>query len=103
MRSLNAIISLDYSEKSARLILVCSRSDSSPDGSWRNYMHKQTALKELYDPFAHYTRGVLYFDEERYTFTAYRTPYQALDKKTWKTERAFTADYNRLIASKYSS
>ena len=65
-------------------------------------MHKQTPHKELYDPFAHYTRGVLYFDEETYTFIAYRTPYQELDKKTWKTERAFTADYNRLIARKYS-
>jgi hypothetical protein len=57
----------------------------------------------MYDPFAHYSRGVLYFDEEKYTFIAYRTPYQALDKKTWKTERAFTADYNRMIARKYST
>lgn len=66
-------------------------------------MQKQSTHKELYDPFAHYSRGVLSFDEERYTFTAYRTPYQALDKKTWKTERAFTADYNRMIARKYSA
>ena len=66
-------------------------------------MHKQNTHKELYDPFSHYTRGVLYFDENRFTFTAYRMPYLALDKKTWKTERAFTADYNRLIARKYSS
>ncbi len=66
-------------------------------------MHKNTALKNLYDPFAHYTRGVLYFDEETYTFTAYRTPYLELDKKTWKSEQAFTADYNRVIARKYSA
>lgn len=66
-------------------------------------MHKHTALKNLYDPFAHYTRGVLYFDEETYTFTAYRTPYQELNKKTWKSEQAFTADYNRVIARKYST
>ena len=66
-------------------------------------MQKHNALKELYDPFAHYARGVLYFDEDTYTFTAYRMPYQALDKKTWKTEQAFTADYNRMIARKYST
>ena len=84
-------------------MLIDSRPDSGSDGSWRNYMHKQAPHKELYDPFAHYTRGVLYFDEETYTFIAYRTPYQELDKKTWKTERAFTADYNRLIARKYSA
>lgn len=65
-------------------------------------MHKQITHKELYDPFAHYTRGVLYFDEDRFRFTAYRMPYLELDKKTWKTEQAFTADYNRMIARKYS-
>jgi hypothetical protein len=65
-------------------------------------MHKQNAHKELYDPFAHYTRGILYFDEEMFTFIAYRMPYLELDKKTWKTEQAFTADYQRLVARKYS-
>ena len=65
-------------------------------------MHKQTAHKEFFDPFSHYSRGVLYFDEETFTFTAYRMPYQELDKKSWKTEQAFTDDYNRLIARKYS-
>ena len=47
-------------------------------------MHKLTPHKELYDPFYHYTRGVLYFDEERYTFTAYRMPYKELDDKSWR-------------------
>ena len=50
-------------------------------------MHKPSPHKELYDPNYHYTRGVLYFDEERYTFTAYRVPYQDLDNKSWKTEQ----------------
>jgi hypothetical protein len=65
-------------------------------------MHKPSPHKELYDPNYHYTRGVLYFDEERYTFTAYRVPYQELDNKSWKTEKAFTADYRRMIERKYS-
>lgn len=65
-------------------------------------MHKPSPHKELYDPNYHYTRGVLYFDEERYTFTAYRVPYQDLDNKSWKTEKAFTADYRRMIERKYS-
>lgn len=65
-------------------------------------MHKPSPHKELHDPFYHYTRGVLYFDEEQYTFTAYRVPYQELDSKSWKTEQAFTADYQRMIERKYS-
>jgi hypothetical protein len=65
-------------------------------------MHKQTPHKELYDPFTHYSRGMLYFDKETYTFVAYRMPYLPLDKKTWKTERAFTADYQRMIVRKYA-
>ena len=65
-------------------------------------MHKPSPHKELYDPNYHYTRGVLYFDEERYTFTAYRVHYQELDNKSWKTEKAFTADYRRMIERKYS-
>lgn len=65
-------------------------------------MHKLSPHKELYDPNYHYTRGVLYFDKERYTFTAYRMPYQELDNKSWKTEKAFTDDYLRMIERKYS-
>jgi len=65
-------------------------------------MHKQTPHKELYDPITHYSRGVLYFDEATYTFTAYRVPYLELDTKTWRTEQAFTADYRRMIARKYN-
>lgn len=65
-------------------------------------MHTQTPHMELYDPFSHYTRGVLYFEDETFTFTAYRVPYQELEKKTWKSERAFTADYRRMVARKYS-
>ena len=65
-------------------------------------MQKQTPHKELYDPFSHYTRGVLYFDDDKFTFTAYRVPYQELDDKTWTSERAFNADYRRMIARKYA-
>ena len=65
-------------------------------------MHRQTTHRELHDPFSHYTRGVLYFDDETFTFTAYRMPYQELGKKTWKSELAFTADYRRMVARKYS-
>ena len=65
-------------------------------------MHQQTVHKELYDPFADYSRGTLYFDEDKFTFVAYRMPYLELDKKMWKTEHAFTADYQRAIARKYS-
>lgn len=64
-------------------------------------MHKQTTHKELYDPFSHYTRGVLHFDDEKFTFTAYRMPYRELDDRTWNSERAFKADYNRMISRKY--
>jgi hypothetical protein len=66
-------------------------------------MHKHTAHKELSDPFAHYTRGILYFDEETFTFIAHRMPYLELDNKTWKTEQAFTADYQRMVARKYTA
>jgi hypothetical protein len=66
-------------------------------------MHKQTTHKELSDPFAHYTRGVLYFDAEMFTFIAHRMPYLDLNKKTWKTEQAFTADYQRIVARKYTA
>jgi major membrane immunogen (membrane-anchored lipoprotein) len=65
-------------------------------------MYEHSTHKELHDPFAHYTRGVLHFDDETFTFTAYRVPYQELDNKKWKSERAFTADYQRMIARKYS-
>lgn len=64
-------------------------------------MHRHTIHKELYDPFAHYTRGVLFFDEKKYTFIAHRMPYKELNEKTWNSEKAFTADYRRLIARKY--
>ena len=65
-------------------------------------MHKQVTHKEIYDPFAHYTRGVLVFDDEGCHFTAHRVPYMALNHKTWKTEQAFNADYRRLVEQKYS-
>ncbi|HEY5775244.1 MAG TPA: hypothetical protein VIS57_04095 [Xanthomonadales bacterium] len=65
-------------------------------------MHKPAPYKEINDPFYHYTRGVLYFDEEHFTFTAYRMPYQELDNKTWESEQAFTRDYRRMVARKYS-
>jgi len=68
---------------------------------FQSRMHKQTIHKELHDPFAHYTRGVLVFDKERFTFIAYRVPYMELNKKSWKTEQEFTDDYRRLIARKY--
>ncbi len=64
-------------------------------------MHKPTPHKELQDPFYHYTRGVLYFDEEHFTFTAYRMPYQELNDKSWTTEREFQADYLRLIEKRF--
>ncbi len=66
-------------------------------------MHKLTPHRELYDPYYHYTRGVLYFDKERYTFTAYRMPYKELDNKSWQTEQAFKADYCQLIDRKYGN
>jgi hypothetical protein len=65
-------------------------------------MHKQTVYKEMHDPFSHYTRGVLCRDKKKFTFVAYRVPYLDLDKKTWKTEREFDADYRRLINRKYA-
>ena len=66
-------------------------------------MHKLTPHRELYDPYYHYTRGVLYFDKERYTFTAYRMPYKELDNKSWQMEKAFKADYCQLIDRKYGN
>ena len=66
-------------------------------------MHKPSPHKEFYDPLYHYTRGVLYFDEKEFTFTAYRVPYQSLDNKSWKTEQAFTDEYRRMIQKKYST
>ena len=65
-------------------------------------MHKLGPQREFYDPYYHYSRGVLRFDEKQFTFTAYRVPYQELDDKSWKTERAFKADYRRLIEKKYT-
>ena len=65
-------------------------------------MQKRIAHKDLHDPFAHYLRGILYFDGEKFTFTAHREPYRKLNKKTWESERAFVADHQRLIARKYS-
>lgn len=65
-------------------------------------MHKLSPHKELYDPYYHYTRGVLYYDEDQFTFTAYRMPYQGLDNKSWKTERAFKLDYRRMVEKKFS-
>ena len=65
-------------------------------------MHHQTTPKEFYDPYSHYSRGILYLDEEVFKFRAYRVPYLALDQKTWETEQEFVADYRQLIVSKYS-
>ena len=64
-------------------------------------MHKQNVHKELYDPFSHYSRGMLCCEKHTFTFTAYRAPYAELDGKSWETERAFIADYQRMIARKY--
>ena len=66
-------------------------------------MRKQTLHKELHDPFHHYVRGILFFDGEKFTFTAHRAPYLKLNKETWETEQVFMADYRRLIARKYSA
>ncbi len=64
-------------------------------------MHKSAPYKEICDPFYHYTRGVLYYDEERFSFTAHRMPYQELNSKTWETEQAFAEDYRKMVAKKY--
>jgi len=66
-------------------------------------MHKPSPLKEMYDPYYHYTRGVLYYDENHFTFTAYRMPYLELDSKSWETEKAFKADYRRVVNKKYAT
>jgi hypothetical protein len=65
-------------------------------------MQTQRPHKEYYDPFAHYIRGVLSFDNDTYSFVAYRMPYAELNEKTWESEQAFNADYHRLIEKKYS-
>ena len=65
-------------------------------------MHKDHTHKELYDPFTHYARGMLRFDDDRFTFIAYRVPYVGLNEKTWKTEQAFNADYQAMVARKYA-
>ena len=57
----------------------------------------------MYDPYYHYTRGVLYYDKDHFTFTAHRMPYQELDSKSWETEQAFKADYRRVVNKKYST
>jgi hypothetical protein len=64
-------------------------------------MHKQTVHKELYDPFTHYSRGALFFDQKTFKFVAYRMPYLELDNKTWETEQAFKADYQRVVERRY--
>lgn len=66
-------------------------------------MHKAVPHKEMFDPHYHYSRGVLYFDEDHFTFIAYRMPYQELDSKSWDTEQAFKADYRRVIERKYTT
>jgi hypothetical protein len=66
-------------------------------------MHKPSPHKEMYDPYYHYTRGVLYYDEDHFTFTAYRLPYLELDSKSWETEQEFKADYQRVVEKKYST
>jgi hypothetical protein len=66
-------------------------------------MQKLTPHKKMYDPFAHYIRGVLFFDKKSFSFIAHRVPYMELNEKTWETEQAFIADYNRLIAKKYNT
>ena len=65
-------------------------------------MQNQTTHKEFYHPFGHYTRGILFLDEDVFKFRAYRVPYLELDQKTWETEQEFVADYRQLIVSKYS-
>jgi len=67
-------------------------------------MQSQTPHKEMYDPFAHYIRGVLFFEKKknRFRFIAHRVPYMELNGKSWDSEQAFIRDYNQLIAKKYS-
>ena len=65
-------------------------------------MQEQVPHKEIHDPFAHYTRGVLFFSNNRFTFVAYRVPYMELNDRTWKTEQDFLADYHALVARKYT-
>lgn len=74
-----------------------------PAQGWQNVkMQHQVPHKELHDPFAHYTRGVLFYDKNRFTFIAYRVPYRELNDRTWDTEQDFMADYHELVARKYS-
>lgn len=64
-------------------------------------MNAPTPHKELLDPFAHYLRGVLFFDGEQFTFTAHRVPYLKLDHMAWASEQDFMADYHRAVTEKY--
>jgi hypothetical protein len=65
-------------------------------------MHKHTIHKEIQDPFAHYARGVLLYDEKRFTFVAYRVPYQELNGKSWDSEAEFQDEYRQVVARKYA-
>ena len=65
-------------------------------------MQEQVPHKEIHDPFAHYTRGVLFYSNDRFTFVAYRVPYMELNDRSWKTEQDFLADYHELVARKYA-
>jgi hypothetical protein len=65
-------------------------------------MHN-TTQKEIQDPFAHYARGVLLYEKNRFTFIAYRVPYQELNGKSWDSEAAFQNEYRQLVARKYAS
>ncbi len=65
-------------------------------------MHKYTIHKEIQDPFAHYARGVLLYEKNRFTFVAYRVPYQELNGKSWDSEAAFQHEYRQLVARKYA-
>jgi hypothetical protein len=62
----------------------------------------QIPHRKLRDPFAHYLRGELFFDGEKFTFTAHRVPYLKLDDKAWDSEPAFMADYREAVTRKYS-
>lgn len=65
-------------------------------------MREQVLHKEIHDPFAHYTRGVLFYDKKHFTFVAHRVPYRELNDRTWETEQDFMADYHALVARKYA-
>lgn len=65
-------------------------------------MQEQVPHKEIQDPFTHYARGVLLYDEDQFTFVAYRVPYAELNGKSWDSEAAFQSEYRRLVARKYA-